>query len=195
MRSSLAIHPVTHESNCHPLASQCQSAESGLCFMGKTAPHRHMCSCLSAPVTSQEASAKPSLVPGPGMDADETQQGATCSGLGVLESPGGDTGAGKCPRAKGRGATRGFWEETWGQPPPGGEHETCLRSSRACGGMQAPPHIRSRAGCTLQKQCLQVGHILPVQITFCKKIKCLTLSSPFPQPSPPRTVGTQPPAC
>ena len=69
------------------------------------------------------------------------------------------------------GNERGLWEETCGQPPPGGEHEMCLHSSRACGGMQAPLHISSLAGCTLQKQCLWVGHILPVQITFCKKIK------------------------
>ena len=103
VRSSLAIHLVTHKSNLHLLARQGQSVESGLCFVGKIVPRPHMCFCLSVHDASQEASAKLSSVPGPRwmlrkLSRDLPAQSWVSSRLPDRQG----TSGGKCPRSGGQ---------------------------------------------------------------------------------------------
>jgi len=57
----------------------------------------------------------------PGSQTDKAQVEASVPGQGASE--------------------RGFWEDTWGQPPPGGEHKTCLHSSKPGEGCRPNPML------------------------------------------------------
>ena len=178
VRSSLAIHLVTHKSNLHLLARQGQSVESGLCSVGKIVPRPHMCFCLSVHDASQEASAKLSSVPGPRwmlrkLSRDLPAQGWVSSRLPDRQG----TSGGKCPRSGGQ------WERLLG-----GDQGTATSWRRAqnmpsllqpWGRMEAPPHIGSHEGCFLWRLCLWIGQ-MHVQVTFCrqkvKKQKILLIS-------------------